>query len=149
MNFDEYKSDGEKLYKEFAELIKKLLAEAVAEDTQCPRVQAYQSRAKGASSLKRKLEGRSILEAPDIERTIKDLAGTRVILYTNADVDIFLQRRIIPQIFKVQWDEVKAHHPTDENERLKYEAFHYVVSLPDEITACGEYAKFADFRCEI
>lgn len=149
MDFDEYRKNGKQLYADFAELIKRLLAEAVAKDTKCPRVQAYQSRAKGASSLKRKLENRGILDAPDIELTIKDLAGVRVILYTNPDVDAFLQRRIIPEIFKVHWDEVKAHHPTDENERLKYEAFHYVVSLPDELAAHEEYARFRGLRCEI
>jgi hypothetical protein len=71
--------------------------------------QSVSRRAKGASSLKRKLEDRGILDAPDIERTIKDLAGARVILYTNSDVDAFLKRRIIPEIFKIHWDEVKAH----------------------------------------
>lgn len=147
MDFHEYQTNGEQLYEDFAGLIKKLLAEAVAKDIQCPRVQAYQSRAKGASSLKRKLENRGILDAPDIERTIKDLAGARVILYTNPDVDAFLQRRIIPEIFNVHWDEVKAHHPTDENERLKYEAFHYVVSLPDELAAHKEYVRFRGLRC--
>src|ERR1019366_2679202 len=70
--------------------------------------QSVSRRAKGASSLKRKLEDRGILDAPDIE-TIKDLAGARVILYTNSDVDAFLKRRIIPEIFKIHWDEVKAH----------------------------------------
>jgi ppGpp synthetase/RelA/SpoT-type nucleotidyltranferase len=147
MNFHEYEKDGKQLYEDFAELIKKLLAEAVAKDTECPRVQAYQSRAKGASSLKRKLENLGVLDAPDIERTIKDLAGARVILYTNPDVDAFLQHRVIPEIF--HWDEVKAHHPTDENERLKYEAFHYVVSLPDELAAREDYARFRALRCEI
>jgi ppGpp synthetase/RelA/SpoT-type nucleotidyltranferase len=149
MNFHEYEKDGKQLYEDFAELIKKLLTEAVAKDTKCPRVQAYQSRAKAASSLKRKLENRGALDAPDIERTIKDLAGARVILYTNHDVDAFLQRRIIPENFKVQWDEVKAHHPTDENEHLKYEAFHYLVSLPDELTARKEYTRFRGLCCEI
>jgi ppGpp synthetase/RelA/SpoT-type nucleotidyltranferase len=149
MNFHEYEKDGKQLYEDFAELIKKQLTEAVAKDTKCPRVQAYQSRAKAAASLKRKLENRGALYAPDIERTIKDLAGARVIFYTNPDVDTFLHRRIIPEILKVHWDEVKAHHPTDENERLKYEAFHYVVSLPDELADRDEYARFRGLRCEI
>ena len=149
MNFHEYQKGGKQLYEDFAKLIKNLLAEAVGKDTTCPRVQAYQSRAKDASSLKRKLENRGVLDAPDIERTIKDLAGARVILYTNPDVDALLQRRIIPEIFKVHWDEVKAHHPTDENERLKYEAFHYLVSLPDEFAARKKYARFRGLRCEI
>jgi len=141
--------DGKQVYEDFAELIRNILAEAIKKDTHCPRIQAYQSRAKGVSSLKHKLEDRKILDAPDIQRTIKDLAGARVILYTNSDVDAFLQRRIIPEIFNVHWDEVKAHHPTDENERLKYEAFHYVVSLPDELAVREEYAKFKELRCEI
>src|SRR5262249_24426835 len=55
----------------------------------------------------------------------------------------------IPETFKVQWDEVKAHHPTDENERPKYEAFHYLVSLPDELAARKEYTRFRGLCCEI
>jgi hypothetical protein len=43
MNFHEYQKDGKQLYEDFAELIKKLLAEVVAKDTKCPRVQAYQA----------------------------------------------------------------------------------------------------------
>lgn len=149
MNFDEYRRDGEQLYEDFAKLIREILAAAVAKDTRCPRIQAYQSRSKGVSSLKRKLQDRRLLDAPDIESAIKDLAGARVILYTNLDVDAFLQRRIIPEIFKIHWDEVKAHHPTDENERRKYEAFHYLVSLPEELAARDEYVKFRGLRCEI
>jgi ppGpp synthetase/RelA/SpoT-type nucleotidyltranferase len=149
MNFSEYERSGKQLYGELAQLVKSLVEAAVAGREDLPRLQAVQVREKGLKSLKRKLEKRGILGADKIEDSIKDLAGARVILYSNIDVDRFLQARIIPTCLNVHWEETKAHYPSVENEGIKYEGFHYVVSLPDEMIAKPEYEKLKGLRCEI
>jgi ppGpp synthetase/RelA/SpoT-type nucleotidyltranferase len=89
------------------------------------------------------------LDAPDIGDEIKDLAGARIILYTNIDVDRYLQSRLIFDNLTIHWDETKAHYPSDENEGVRYEGIHYVVSLPDAVTAQAEFAALKGLRCEI
>jgi ppGpp synthetase/RelA/SpoT-type nucleotidyltranferase len=149
MNFDEYQKGGNALYKRLARAVRDILEAAATGRTDVSRVQAYQDREKGVESLKRKLTKRKMLDAPDIGDSIKDLAGVRVILYTNIDVDRYLQTRIIFDNLTVHWDETKAHYPSDENEGVRYEGIHYVVSLPDATTAQEQFAALKGLRCEI
>jgi ppGpp synthetase/RelA/SpoT-type nucleotidyltranferase len=149
MNFPEYESGGKALYEELAQLVKTVIEGAVAEREDLPRLQAVQARAKGLKSLKRKLEKRGILESNEIEESIKDLAGARVILYSNIDVDRFLRGRVIPTCLNVHWEETKAHYPNAENDGVKYEGFHYVVSPSDELLAKPGFEKFKGLRCEV
>ena len=80
---------------------------------------------------------------------MKDLAGCRVIFYTNGDVSRFINSGIINQNFEVL--EVKLHHPGHEVEDATefYISNHYVVTLRPERIALPEYARFASMRCEI
>jgi ppGpp synthetase/RelA/SpoT-type nucleotidyltranferase len=149
LNFDEYQKTGSALYRRLAELVRDLIAKAAEGRDEIPKVQAYQAREKGIGSLKRKLERRKILDAQDIGDQLKDLAGVRVILYTNIDVDRYLKAHLIVDKLKVHWEETKAHYPSDENGGIKYEGFHYVVSLPDDMIAQAEYADLKDLRCEV
>jgi ppGpp synthetase/RelA/SpoT-type nucleotidyltranferase len=149
MNFEEFKNGGQKTYDELSRIVRRVIEEAAAADDAAPRVQAFQNRPKGIGSLKRKLANREVADSSTIEDQIKDLAGVRVVLYTNLELDQFLQKRYIIQSLDVHWDETKAHHPTDENGRTKYEGFHYVVGLPDSMLAQPEYEKFKGLRCEI
>ena len=96
---------------------------------------------KAASRLKPKLQDRGLLDSQSIEGQIKDLAGARLIFYTNTDVDRFLNSRLIPDNFEVQWDETKIHHPTEENPQQRYQAIHYTVCLNSNRTALPEYAE--------
>jgi ppGpp synthetase/RelA/SpoT-type nucleotidyltranferase len=149
MNFDEYQTGGNELYKRLAKAVRDILEAAAEGRADVPRVQAYQNREKGIESLKRKLAKRGKLDAPDIGAEIKDLAGTRVILYTNIDYDRYLRSRLIVEALPVHWAETKAHYPTDENDGTRYEGFHYVVSLPDDVTASEECAALKGLRCEV
>jgi ppGpp synthetase/RelA/SpoT-type nucleotidyltranferase len=105
-----------------------------------------QCRAKEAGHLKLKLEARGLLDAPFIEDEIKDLAGARLIFYTNTDVDAFLNSQLIPENFEVHWDETRIHHPIEENANQRYQAIHYTVSLNKTRSALAEYAKFTAVR---
>src|ERR1700761_5267023 len=139
MKFDEYQKGGSEVYKRLAKAVRDILEAAAHGRTDVPRVQAYQNREKGIESLKRKLTKRGKLDAPDIGAEIKDLAGARVILYTNIDCDRYLRSRLIVEALPVHWAETKAHYPNDANDGTRYEGFHYVVSLPDDVTAREEY----------
>jgi ppGpp synthetase/RelA/SpoT-type nucleotidyltranferase len=149
MNFEEYERKYEALYDEFAETVKGVLEKAIAATPGTRRPQSLQCRAKAAASLKVKLADRGKLESTSIEQEVKDLAGVRLIFYTNSDVDRFLITRLIPENFEVDWDDTKIHHPTEENAERRYQAIHYTVRFASNRTRLPEYAKFADLRCEI
>jgi ppGpp synthetase/RelA/SpoT-type nucleotidyltranferase len=149
MNFDEYERKYQTRYAEFASLVRDILENAIDGAEGVPRPQSIQCRPKEASHLKPKLEARGLLGSSSIEDEIKDLAGTRLIFYTNTDVDRFINSRLIPENFEVDWDQTRIHYPTDENANQRYQAIHYTVSLNEARTVFAEYAKFKGFRCEI
>jgi ppGpp synthetase/RelA/SpoT-type nucleotidyltranferase len=149
MNFDDYEKKYEALYAEYAGVVREILGKAITGARGVPRPQSIQCRAKEASHLKPKLEARGLLESSTIEEEIKDLAGARLIFYTNTDVEQFLNSRLIPKNFEVQWDQTRIHHPTKENANQRYQAIHYTVSLNDARIGLAEYAKFKGLRCEI
>ncbi len=107
------------------------------------------ARGKGVTSLKLKLEERGLLESERIESEMKDLAGVRLIFYTNTDVDRFLNSGLIPDNFNVDWKETRIHHPTDDNDQQRYQAIHYTVLLSAKHAALPEYKKFKGMRCEV
>jgi ppGpp synthetase/RelA/SpoT-type nucleotidyltranferase len=148
LNLTDYEQRGEGLYGEFAALIKFILERAIGA-SDAPQPQSILLRAKSAASLKKKLEQQGLLDSDSIEETIKDLAGVRLIFYTNTDVDRFLNSGLIRQGFVVDWKETRIHHPTSENAEQRYHAIHFTVSLSEERTALPEYAKFNGLRCEI
>jgi ppGpp synthetase/RelA/SpoT-type nucleotidyltranferase len=149
MNLDDYEKSFASIYTEFAELVRSLLEDAIKKTEGVPRPQSTQARAKSVISLKRKLEERGLLASERIESEIKDLAGVRLIFYTNTDVDRFLRTELIPDLFDVDWKEMRVHHPTDENDQRRYQGIHYTVLLREKQTALPEYMKFKGMRCEI
>jgi len=149
MKFDDYEKTYVSTYTEFAELVRSLLEDAIKKTEGIPRPQSTQARGKDVTSLKRKLEERGLLASERIESEMKDLAGARLIFYTNTDVDRFLRTELIPDIFDVDWKETRVHHPTDDNDQRRYQAIHYTVSLSEKLTALSEYQKFKGMRCEI
>lgn len=149
MNFDDYERTYAGIYTEFAELVRSLLEAALKETEGVPRPQSTQARGKEVTSLKRKLEERGILVSECVESEIKDLAGVRLIFYTNTDVDRFLRTELISELFDVDWKEVRVHHPTDDNDQRRYQGIHYTVLLSEKQTALPEYIKFKGMRCEI
>ena len=110
-----------------------------------------QSRAKDPASLESKLRQRGLLDADRIETEIKDLAGCRLIFYTNSDADRFLQSRIVFDNFVVDWDNTKIHHAVGAESKVEelYRARHYIISMKPERLALPEYARFAGMRAEL
>lgn len=149
MNFDEYESGYYEIYEQLAATIRFIVEKALEAAPDLPQPQALQSRAKAPERLKARLVEAGKLDTQTLEQDRKDLAGARIIFYTNNDVEKFLRSRIVFDNFEVEVDATKVHTPTDENERTRYRAVHYVVGLTDNRLRLPEYAKFAGLRCEI
>lgn len=148
MDIEEYENEGREAYATFAAKIAEILTTAINSETDF-RLQQIKDRAKQTTSLLKKLEDRGIAETTTLENDIKDLAGCRVIFYTNSDVTRFINSGIINQNFEVL--EVKLHHPRREIEDVAelYISNHYIVRLPPERIALHGYARFDGMRCEI
>jgi ppGpp synthetase/RelA/SpoT-type nucleotidyltranferase len=86
MNFEQYKVDGFPIHREFASVVARILREAIAISDNHFAIWEIQSRAKAPKSLEGKLRDRGFEAANDIEAKIKDLAGCRIIFYSNDDV---------------------------------------------------------------
>jgi ppGpp synthetase/RelA/SpoT-type nucleotidyltranferase len=140
MKFSDYEKQYEIVYAEFAETVKFILEKAITAIDGIPRPQSIQCRVKSAASLKPKLAARGLLESDSIESEIRDLAGARLIFYTNTDVDRFLNSRLIPENFQIDRDATRVHHPTKENEERRYQAIHYTVSMSEENSSTGSHA---------
>src|SRR5260221_8909296 len=149
MKFDDYEQTYASTYTEFAELVRSLLEDAIKKTEGVPRPQSTQARGKDVTSLKRELEERGLLASERIESELKDLAGARLIFYTNTDVDRLLRTELIPDIFDVDWKQTRVHYPTDDNNQRRYQAIHYTILLSEKHTALPEYTKFKGMRCEI
>jgi ppGpp synthetase/RelA/SpoT-type nucleotidyltranferase len=149
MNLDDYEKKYFSIYAAFAETVRFILEKALLAADNLPRPQSIQSRAKGVGSLRRRLIEADKLNTQTLELDRRDLAGTRIIFYTNNDVDRFLQSPLIRENFEIEEDATKIHHPTSENEETQYRAIHYTVRLRDDRIHLPEYARYADMRCEI
>jgi hypothetical protein len=68
MRFDDYEKKYEPLYAELAETVKFILEKAIENNSDTPRIQSIQFRAKTAGSLKPKLEARSLLALTQLSR---------------------------------------------------------------------------------
>ena len=84
-----------------------------------------------------------------MESEIKDLAGCRIIFYTNSDVNLFNQTGLMRENFDIL-DSI-LHYPGRENRDANelYMANHYLVKLRLERLALPEYTHLADMRCEV
>lgn len=150
MDFDTYEKTGHGEYAALADVVGDILSAAIDQHGDV-RLQHIQRRAKASASLRRKLERQGAFDSAEIEASAKDLAGVRVILYTNLDVSRFLSSGIMHNNFDVDWDRTKIHHPprdTGEATEL-FISNNYVVRLTDERNALPEYARFAGMWCEV
>jgi ppGpp synthetase/RelA/SpoT-type nucleotidyltranferase len=148
MKFDDYEREHYVRYGEFAETITHILEKAI-QASDLPRPQSIQHRAKSSKSLKDRLEESGMLHSDNIEAERRDLAGARLIFYTNTDVDRFLNSRLIFENFEIERDATRIHHPTAENEGRRYRALHYTAKLKPDRAKLPEYARFDGMRCEI
>ena len=129
MNLNDYETHFFSIYQEFAETVSFILEKAVLAAESLPRPQSVQGRAKRISSLRRRLAEVDKLDTQTLELDRRDLAGARLIFYTNNDVDRFLASQLIYDNFEIEDDSTKIHHPTSENQELRYRAIHYTVQL--------------------
>ena len=97
MDFDEYAKTGHIRYAELARTVASILKAAVKADPNL-RLQHVQHRAKDPERLKTKLAKRSVAESDNMETAVKDLAGCRVVFYTNSHVSMFLNSGIVRKI---------------------------------------------------
>ncbi len=149
MNLKDYENQYYSIYEAFAKTVRFILEKALLSADNLPRPQSVQCRAKGIKSLRRRLAEEGKLETQTLELDRRDLAGTRLIFYTNNDVDRFLASPLIRENFDIEEDSTKVHHPTPENKGTQYRAIHYTVRLREDRLHLPEYARFASLRCEI
>lgn len=154
MTFEEYEREGRLAFAELAQTVAAILRAAILHEPGF-RLQQIKERAKAPDSLRNKLaarvdrHGQPLTTTAELETEIKDLAGCRVIFYTNSDVTKLIRSGIIEQNFEVL--ETKLHHPRREIEDASelYVSNHYLVRLRPERVALPEYARFAGMRCEV
>lgn len=151
MNFEKYQKDQYWLYQSFALVVAGILEAALKTEVDTFHLWEIQKRAKDANSLRQKLLDRELLDHQNIENEIKDLAGCRLIFYSNDDVNKFIKSTIVKENFDVDWDESRIHQPVDENNDPVnlYRAHHYLVSLKEDRIKLPEYSRFLNLKCEI
>ena len=151
MDFETYARSKIAPYGALAETVAAILRAAIGAYPATFRLQQVQQRPKNSESLRKKLENRGNLATTSLEDDIKDLAGCRLIFYTNSDVARFLQSGIIQDNFDVDWDRTKIHHPVPGQTAPDnlFISNNYVVKLKADRTALPEYARFGGLWCEV
>lgn len=149
MKIEEYENGGRALYEEFGEAVAAILQAAVAEQKDL-RLQNIQHRAKAPNSLRAKLSKAGAPVEADIGETAKDVAGCRLIFYTNGDVHRFGLSGILSENFTVDYDRSKIHYPDTKEEGAEFFiSENWVVTLSDARCALPEYRRFTGLRCEV
>ncbi|MEO1248525.1 MAG: RelA/SpoT domain-containing protein [Pseudomonadota bacterium] len=146
MTLDEYEEFGKALYADFSRKVKSVL-DAVLKSNGKVRVQVIQNRAKELSEVRKKLDGK----LNDIETVVKDLAGVRIVVYSNSDVERLNRSRILEENFEIDWDRTKIHYPLSSNnaDESQFIGQNFVVRLKDDRVALAEYMRFAGIQCEV
>lgn len=150
MNFETYEKKMRGNYSSFAETVATVLKAAIYTDPSL-RLPQVQHRAKDPVSLKKKLEEAEVINSENIENFAKDLAGCRLVFYTNSDVNLFLSSGILRDNFVIVWERTKFHHPSPDtnNTAELFISNNYVVRLNDQRVSLPEYAGFRDMWCEV
>jgi ppGpp synthetase/RelA/SpoT-type nucleotidyltranferase len=149
VNLNDYEKKYFSIYEAFSETVRFILKKALLSAENLPRPQSIQCRAKEIESLRRRLAEECKLDTQTLELDRRDLAGARLIFYTNNDVDRFLASSLIRENFEIEEDATRIHHPTPENKETRYRAVHYTVRLREDRIRLPEYTRFAGLRCEI
>lgn len=150
MNFETYTTSGRLLFEELAATVGEILKSAVKRTTGL-HLQQVQTRAKEPGSLLRKILAAGGSPDGDVDTMAKDLAGCRLIFYTNSDVNRFGSSGLLTDNFEVDWDRTKIHHPTPGTETAErlFMSLNYVVRLKPDRTALPEYSQLAGLWCEV
>jgi ppGpp synthetase/RelA/SpoT-type nucleotidyltranferase len=151
MNLEDYEKSGRARYEKLARAVAVILKHSVDSADAIANTPQVQSRAKAPESLRGKLELRGLVTSSSIEEEIKDLAGCRIIFYTDTDLERFRQSGVWEKNFDVDWANSKTHFPHSEDASVEdlYQGIHYVVRLNADRVKLVEYADLAGLRCEI
>lgn len=158
MNLQQYKEGMQTDYAAFADAVARILKMAIRAYDENFHLPPIQRRAKDVESLEKKIADRNSdpeisnkIDPENIEVGVKDLAGVRVVFYTDGDVERFLQSRIIWDNFDVDQDNTKYHYPDpkDGESANQFRSANIVVRLKESRIALSEYARFKGMRCEI
>lgn len=146
MRLDEYEQTGKALYWDFAVAVASILDAALKANGSI-RVQAIQKRAKAAAEVRKKLDS----AADEVESKVKDLAGARIVVYSNSDVTRLMASDILLDNFEIVWDRTKIHFPAAESrpDESQFVGQNYVVRLKDSRAGLIEYNRFAGLQCEV
>ncbi len=150
MNLEEYEQSGLILYERFASTVKRSLQRVIDSEASY-RLQQIQARAKTVESLTRRLSQIDETETDNIEVYRKDLAGCRVIFYTNSDVTRFVNSSILTTLFDIDWERSKVHYPEPGNEfsAALFQSYNYVVQLRSDLVELCECSEFEGLFCEV
>jgi len=150
MDFEEYAKTGHISYADLARTVASILTAAIKADPNL-RLQHVQHRAKDPERLKAKLADRAVEESDSMETAVKDLAGCRIILYTNSHVSMFLNSGIVRDNFDVDWERTKIHHPKPDADKANelFISNNYVVKLKEARVSLPEYSGFRELWCEV
>ncbi len=147
MDLADYTNNYIRSYQKFAELVRTKLVDEINASALSLRLQSSQSRTKAPGSLKRKLIERNLLNSTQIEKEIKDLAGVRLIFYTQNDLNLFRQTVLMPHCFDLV--DGQLHHPVPENDYERYQGDHYIIRLKEEHPSSADLLEFSGMLCEI
>lgn len=150
MNLEEYGRSGRDRYQRLAEIIAQLLHRAVTDEGGF-RLQQIQHRAKTVESLTRRLEQDGELGTHEIEAHRKDLAGCRIVFYTNNDVNRFVNSGLLRELFDIDWERSKFHQPGPSQQSVTelFQSYNYVLRLKSDRTSLHEYREFEGLYCEV
>jgi ppGpp synthetase/RelA/SpoT-type nucleotidyltranferase len=150
MNFEIYEKQMRSDCADLAKTIGAVLAAAIGAHPNL-KLQQIKHRGKDPESLKKKLEEAGALESENIEDLVKDLAGCRLVFYTNSDVSRFLSSGIVRDNFEIDWDRTKIHHPSPDTSSATelFISTNYVVRFNDQRIALPEYTRFRGMWCEV
>ena len=150
MKLEKYEDTGRSRYERLAELVANLLERAIAAESRY-RLQQIQHRAKTVESLRRRLEEIGRLDTDEIEAHRKDLAGCRIVFYTNNDVNQFVNSGLLGDLFNIDWERSKFHEPGpgQHSAQQLFQSHNYVLKLKPDRTALLEYREFEGLLCEV
>lgn len=150
LTLDVYERRGVGRYAQLAATVASILDAAIRARPEL-HAQPAQYRAKDPTSLRAKLAKFEIAEGRDLGAAVKDLAGVRLVFYSNGDVARFLQSGIVRDNFDIDWGRTRLHYPgadpsTPDNQFI---GNNYVVRLKADRSALPEYAAVAGLWCEV
>jgi ppGpp synthetase/RelA/SpoT-type nucleotidyltranferase len=148
MNIEEYEKSGRALYERFAATVAAILRAAL-DEAAAIKVQQVQHRAKDVASLTKKLAKRNHDAAHPIQASAKDLAGCRIVVYSNDDVARIGNSRLLVDNFDVDWERTRVHQPGAADNASQFISNNYVVKLKDDRAGLPEYRAYAGLWCEV